>query len=59
MIRQIWGNEVCNLMNLALNVYDQYVFFRVNEYSIIIPKNLMELVKLILHSIDCVLTVDR
>ena len=46
-------------MNLALNVYDQYVFFRVNEYSIIIPKNLMELVKLILHSIDCVLTVDR
>ena len=39
-------------MNLASNLCDQYVFFHVNEDSIIIPKNLVELVKLILQSID-------
>ena len=46
-------------MNLALNLYNQYVFFHVNEDSIIIPKNLMELVQLILQSVDCVLAKDR
>ena len=45
-------------MNLAFNLYGQYGFFHVNEDSIIIPKNLVEIVKLILQSIDCVLTVD-
>ena len=30
-------------MNLALDLYDQYVFFHVNEDSNIIPKNLVEL----------------
>jgi len=44
-------------MNLALNLYDQYVSFHVNEDSIIITKNLMELVKLIFQSIDCMLTI--
>ena len=37
-----------NLMNLALDLYDKYVFFHVNEDSNIIPKNLVELLKLIL-----------